>query len=216
MTFTEVPPGRSYGFVSEYPEKLNRIYTQVIIYAAFTPSFKPIEPERKIFTAVWDTGADTSAVSRKVVEMCNLKSIATKPIITVMGTEVRNVYSVNITLPNRVVLPEIKVIEGHGTSRYGDEGYDVIIGMDVIGQGDFLISHGNGKTVFSFRIPSTEMLTFEKLGLNPKHELIQAPFGSGQAISLGRNHPCHCGSGMKYKKCCGKSAHAPGPVNTDR
>ena len=21
---------------------------------------------------------------------------------------------------------------------------------------------------------------------------------------VGRNEPCHCGSGMKYKKCCGK------------
>lgn len=24
-------------------------------------------------------------------------------------------------------------------------------------------------------------------------------------IKIGRNDPCHCGSGKKYKKCCGKS-----------
>jgi len=23
------------------------------------------------------------------------------------------------------------------------------------------------------------------------------------AIKLGRNDPCHCGSGKKFKKCCG-------------
>lgn len=33
------------------------------------------------------------------------------------------------------------------------------------------------------------------------HELTvrQAP---AQSIQLGRNDPCHCGSGKKYKKCC--------------
>jgi len=27
---------------------------------------------------------------------------------------------------------------------------------------------------------------------------------SGDARSLGRNDPCPCGSGKKYKKCCGQ------------
>jgi hypothetical protein len=29
----------------------------------------------------------------------------------------------------------------------------------------------------------------------------QMPFAVSK---LGRNDPCHCGSGLKYKKCCGK------------
>ena len=32
------------------------------------------------------------------------------------------------------------------------------------------------------------------------------PFQSGQASSkVGRNDPCPCGSGKKFKKCCGKA-----------
>ena len=25
-----------------------------------------------------------------------------------------------------------------------------------------------------------------------------------KAVDIGRNDPCHCGSGKKYKNCCGK------------
>jgi preprotein translocase subunit SecA len=28
--------------------------------------------------------------------------------------------------------------------------------------------------------------------------------GRGPGAKLGRNDPCHCGSGMKYKKCHGR------------
>ena len=35
-----------------------------------------------------------------------------------------------------------------------DFDYDVLIGMDVITQGDFCISTVNGQTVFSFRMPA--------------------------------------------------------------
>ena len=27
--------------------------------------------------------------------------------------------------------------------------------------------------------------------------------GGGNSTGVGRNHPCPCGSGLKYKKCCG-------------
>jgi uncharacterized protein YecA (UPF0149 family) len=30
---------------------------------------------------------------------------------------------------------------------------------------------------------------------------------SGQNSKVGRNEPCPCGSGTKYKKCCGASLH---------
>jgi SEC-C motif-containing protein len=35
-------------------------------------------------------------------------------------------------------------------------------------------------------------------------KLVQEPFIAGQRI--GRNDPCSCGSGKKYKKCCGTQA----------
>ena len=40
------------------------------------------------------------------------------------------------------------------------QGADVLIGMDVINCGDFAISNLDGKTSFSFRMPSLERIDF--------------------------------------------------------
>jgi hypothetical protein len=36
----------------------------------------------------------------------------------------------------------------------------------------------------------------------------QSQSGPGPSASTGRNSPCTCGSGIKYKRCCGKGASA--------
>ena len=41
-------------------------------------------------------------------------------------------------------------------------GYDVLIGMDIIGLGDFAITHLEGDTKFSFRIPSQADIDFAR------------------------------------------------------
>lgn len=37
---------------------------------------------------------------------------------------------------------------------------DLLIGMDIISLGDFAITNVNGKTTFSFRLPSTSIIDF--------------------------------------------------------
>ena len=37
-----------------------------------------------------------------------------------------------------------------------DEDYEVVIGMDVISQGDFAFTNHDGHSTFSFRLPSQE------------------------------------------------------------
>ena len=44
--------------------------------------------------------------------------------------------------------------------EFDNDEYDVIIGMDVICKGDFAITNLNGKTTFSFRIPSEKEIVF--------------------------------------------------------
>jgi hypothetical protein len=39
---------------------------------------------------------------------------------------------------------------------------DVLIGMDIIGEGDFAVTHQDGKTTFSFRVPSLKTIDFRK------------------------------------------------------
>jgi hypothetical protein len=39
-------------------------------------------------------------------------------------------------------------------------GCDILIGMDIIGMGDFAVSNYNGRIVFSFRVPSMAEIDF--------------------------------------------------------
>jgi len=65
------------------------------------------------------------------------------------GRAEASVYLVNFALPCGVAIPNLRVTMGN----LGGE-YDVLIGMDVIGRGDFAVSNFNGRTVFGFRVPS--------------------------------------------------------------
>ena len=69
-------------------------------------------------------------------------------------------------------------------------GGDVLIGMDIISQGDFAVTNHGGITKFSFRMPSVTHIDFVE------------EFKKSQP-TIGRNDPCYCGSGQKFKKCHG-------------
>ncbi len=70
-----------------------------------------------------------------------------KRIITgVTGSETRNLYKVGLMLPNQVGLKSINVAE----IKEIRGPYEVLLGMNIIGMGDFTITKNEGKTVFSF------------------------------------------------------------------
>ena len=56
----------------------------------------------------------------------------------------------DLLLPNNVHVPDVPVVD----TEIGDQGIDVLIGMDIISMGDFAVSNHDGKLVFTFRIPS--------------------------------------------------------------
>ncbi len=45
-------------------------------------------------------------------------------------------------------------------SEIGNQGIDLLIGMDIIGLGDFAVTNLNGVTQFTFRLPSVESIDF--------------------------------------------------------
>ena len=101
--------------------------------------------------ALWDTGANCCCISYDLVNKLNLKPIGAMPIATPSGTAVYNKYMIDIELPNNIVLKDVTVCE----SEIGAQKLDLIIGMNIINKGDFAISNYNGKTKFSFRIPTS-------------------------------------------------------------
>ena len=110
---------------------------------------------------------------------------------------------------------------------------DHIDAMDELKKGIYLRSYGQKDPVVEYRIEGFEMfdeliasiredtvkmlLTVQiRTSEPPKREQVAKPLttnqGDGTVKStpakkghkVGRNDPCPCGSGKKYKKCCGK------------
>ncbi len=184
------------AFTSKYTGRSNILANEVYISQAFAPSSSStkIPTNAKKFIAVWDTGATGSVITKRVVSDCGLKPIGMTKVNTAKGEATTAVYLANVFLPNNVAFSHVKMTEGELAGNI-----EVLIGMDIISQGDFAVTNKDGKTVFSFRIPSIECIDFVK----------QRPPGViPQTINptpkVGRNDPCPCGSGKKYKKCCGK------------
>jgi hypothetical protein len=155
------------------------------ISQAFDPQ-KIVGQPAGTFQAIWDTGASATVITQKVIDQIGLKPMGMEINHTAMGPHKTEAYLVAVFLPNQVCFPSVRVTRGVIL------GTDMLIGMDIITNGDFAITNLNGKTVCSFRCPSREKIDF-----------VTAPQNS-----VGRNSPCPCGSGKKYKQCCGKAAAA--------
>lgn len=140
------------------------------------------------WVALWDTGATNSVITKSVIDTLGLKPVMKTSASTPQGTYDTYCYYIDLFLPNHVIIPKLLVMEGEPF------GCDILIGMDVILQGDFAVTH-NGKTVFSFRMPSCTTIDFN-------HHSYMYPIKADN--KPGRNEPCPCGSGKKYKNCCGK------------
>jgi len=112
--------------------------------------------QTKPYFALWDTGASDSGITQKVIDELGLKKENDKP-IEVNGPDgkfMTDIYYCAIMLPNKVVLSAVKVFRNKISQA------DILIGMDIITQGDFALSHLGGKTCFSFRMPSIEKIDF--------------------------------------------------------
>lgn len=72
----------------------------------------------------------------------------------VHGVKESETYLVNIALPDRVVFTGLRVTRGNF------EGGDILIGMDIINQGDFAVTNHKGTTKFTYRIPSQGHIDF--------------------------------------------------------
>lgn len=144
----------------------NVLKSRAIITKAFTPKkSEKISPEKmrhKKCSAIWDTGATNTAISKKVIKECNLKPIGLRKVHHAGGTSITNTYLINLWLPNKLVVYNIRVAEGILGKQT-----DVLIGMDIINKGDFAVTNKNGKTVFTYRYPSVECIDFVK---NPYKE----------------------------------------------
>ncbi|HMQ69664.1 MAG TPA: SEC-C metal-binding domain-containing protein [Ignavibacteria bacterium] len=177
------------SFTTKHTGLVNVLKTEVGISLPSSDISEINSCEKHSFIAIWDTGATSSCITQSVVKKLNLKPISITKVTTGGGVLDRNVYLINIYLPNKVSIPFVKVVEVSDLSQDINDKLEVLIGMDVISMGDFSISNKDSKTCFSFRIPSMVETDFVK---EANRVLTK---------NVGRNDPCPCGSGKKFKNC---------------
>lgn len=144
---------------------------------------------------IWDTGATDSVITKSAAATLGLTTIRKAEVNGVHGKKEVNVYHVNLTLNNERITVDTLVTECEELSA--DSSINFLIGMNIINLGDFAITNYQGETMMSFRIPSLQKIDFVKASKNA------GPYIKDKIP--GRNDPCQCGSGKKYKNCHGKS-----------
>ena len=179
------------SFTVEFDRVVPQLLTDCGVCEAYVPVPGKKHPKVYKFKALWDTGATRTTISKNVVNALGLIPIGRGAVSHVGGDGTAGLYIVNIILPNGLESRPMRVLDG----VLGD--FDILIGMDIIANGDFAVTHSDGKTTFSFQIPSVNKIDFEK-------ESTPEPAPRATTSKVGRNDPCPCGSGKKYKKCCGK------------
>ena len=128
-------------FKKEYPNIVENVLTECDIY---TVEGRKFHTER----AMWDTGSDSTIISSRIVKELNLQPYNEGGIAGIGGATRSNVYLVHILVPTGDVVTYVEVME----SDFED--IDLLIGMDVIAFGDFLLTNADNKTTFQFRTPS--------------------------------------------------------------
>ena len=126
------------------------------VAAAYTPPGASSAPRFKKYNSIWDTGATNTVITKRVSQDCHLKAIAMTRVRGVHGIKMASLCLINIRLPNELEISKLQVTEAEELSS----GADVLIGMDIIGRGDFAVSNYRGNTTFTFRHPSLEQIDF--------------------------------------------------------
>ena len=127
-------------------KKLKEISTPVTISCGDGHCDISSRPEHYC-NAIWDTGATSSMITRRIAQKLKLNAIGKVMISGVHGVVNANIYSVNIHFRNGFVIPCVTVSEADDGG-----GFDVLIGMDIINQGRLIVdgTDARGSVFFSF------------------------------------------------------------------
>ena len=137
-------------FRQEYTVLADAIVTNAIVVPMEAEVKAGEQPSRYYYTdsAAWDTGAQFTLISPRVVEALAIKPSGKGQYMGIGGDQESDTYLVHIGLPNGQLK---RYVNAYCTDL---DDYDMLIGMDIITQTDFLITNADGKTTFQFRTPS--------------------------------------------------------------
>jgi hypothetical protein len=133
-----------FGFKNEYPYLPLKLMTEAEMY--------DVSQSQKIkVSALWDTGAMLSAITPEIAHRLNLVPFNRVKVNGINNISMADMVKVSIRLPNLAMVNNISVSVCNLVKDV-----DLLIGMDIIQLGDFSISNGAGKTLFTFAMPPFE------------------------------------------------------------
>lgn len=136
-------------FVKEYKRRADAIVTNAIVMpAGDVMEGRPLPPYVYTEKAAWDTGAQVTIISPRLVESLGLLPCGKGQFMGIGGDQESDAFMVYVGLSNGDLIGDIKVY----CSDIDD--YDILLGMDIITETDFLITNKDGQTKFQFRSPS--------------------------------------------------------------
>ena len=140
----------------EFGSRALEITTEAKVSVAYDANRMPGIPHPPYIQckAVWDTGAMSSVITPTLARKLGFFSLGLVKMHHANGDSMVNTYMINLLLPNKMEVSTLYVMEGDMTDN------DILIGMDVITLCDFAITNKDGKTVFSFDIPSTRITDY--------------------------------------------------------
>ncbi len=131
---------------------------QIVIHRAFRPNvfcydIKLKGNNRTIpVRAMFDTGATKTAISKTIAHVLGLVPVGLGDSFAASGLHTFPKYIVCLELRADFIVPQLEV---YGVD-IGDNGYDVVIGMDIISQGNFSIMRESNKQTLIFQADYTK------------------------------------------------------------
>lgn len=177
----------SHAFTIRFNGLARDLITDVKVCEAYDPAVPPDPlPNPEPAKGLWDTGATHTSISVGLAAKLGLISTGKIKVDHADGESICETYVINLTLTNGILIPGLTVNASKLPMKC-----DMLIGMDVISEGDFALSQESGKTLFSFRIPSSHTVDFVK-------EINSTVLRSVKPNQI----PCICGKQKKFKMCC--------------
>ena len=133
------------AFLTAFPGIVRAVVTDVGLVLGTTEDSTRVVKTR----ALWDTGAVTSVIDKSLVKTLGLVPFETGRGYTAQGFYDSSMYLLDVMLPNNIIVKGLRVGDGEF------QGFDMLLGMDVISLGDFHLTN-DGNTVFKFVIPPEE------------------------------------------------------------
>ena len=98
--------------------------------------------------AIFDTGATITAASNQFIEKIPADYIDRGTAYGVAGSDSAAICSASISLPGGVMFSKVDLWFMELPERFGD----LLIGMDLISQGDLSLKHEDGRLILSFSV----------------------------------------------------------------